>query len=119
MKVGTGTLTLTGANTYSGGTTISGGTLLANNTSGSATGTGVVTVNSGGTLGGSGSVVGTVTVNSGGTVAPGNSAGIITIEGDYQQTVAGALEIEVGGLAAGSLHDQLFLHSAWHQVRGS
>ena len=35
VKVGTGTLALTGANTYTGGTTISGGTLqLGNNTAG-------------------------------------------------------------------------------------
>ena len=39
-KVGTGTLTLSGANTYTGGTTISGGTLQIGNagTSGSLVG---------------------------------------------------------------------------------
>ncbi len=37
-KIGTGTLTLTGANTYTGITTIESGILLANNTKGSATG---------------------------------------------------------------------------------
>ncbi|MSU56718.1 MAG: hypothetical protein EXS35_00800 [Pedosphaera sp.] len=46
-KIGTGTLTLSGANTYSGGTTISAGTLLIGNTS--ALGTGSVTL-TGGTL---------------------------------------------------------------------
>jgi fibronectin-binding autotransporter adhesin len=56
VKSGLGTLTLGGANTYSGGTSISGGTLLANNTSGSATGSGAVTVNSGGALGGNGTI---------------------------------------------------------------
>ena len=44
MKIGPGMLELTGANTYAGGTTIDLGTLLVNNTTGSATGTGRVTV---------------------------------------------------------------------------
>jgi T5SS/PEP-CTERM-associated repeat protein len=57
-KIGTGTLTLTGNNTYSGTTTIGGGTVLVNNTSGSGTGTGPVTVQTGGMLGGGGTTVG-------------------------------------------------------------
>ena len=43
-KTGTGTLDLTGNNTYTGNTAISAGTLLVNNTTGSATGNGTVTV---------------------------------------------------------------------------
>jgi fibronectin-binding autotransporter adhesin len=69
----TGTQILTGANTYSGGTTISGGTLKANNTSGSATGTGAIVINNGGTLAGTGAVSGAVTVNTGGKLSPGAS----------------------------------------------
>jgi autotransporter-associated beta strand protein len=78
-KNGTGSLTLalTGANTYSGGTSVNVGTLLANNATGSATGSGPVTVASTATLGGSGAAGGAVTVNSGGTVAPGAAAGAI------------------------------------------
>jgi len=63
-KIGSGSLTLTGANTYSGGTTIEGGRLLVNNTTGSATGSGPVQVN-GGQLGGRGTIAGAVTVGTG------------------------------------------------------
>ena len=48
-KDGSGTLTLTGTNIYTGGTTVNGGTLLVNNTAGSGTGSGAVTVNNAGT----------------------------------------------------------------------
>ncbi len=49
-----GTLILTNANTYSGGTVITTGTLVAQNTVGSATGTGGLTVNAGRVLAGNG-----------------------------------------------------------------
>ncbi len=61
VKVGNGTLVLSGASAYEGGTTVSAGSLSVTNLSGSATGTGPVTV-SGGTLGGSGIIAGAVTV---------------------------------------------------------
>jgi autotransporter-associated beta strand protein len=71
---GPGTLTLTAANTYTGSTQINSGTLLAANTTGSATGSGDVTVFSTATLqvtgqvGVNGSTPSTTTVNSGGTL---------------------------------------------------
>lgn len=68
-KVGTGSLTVSGANTYTGGTTVNAGSLLVNNTSGSGTGTGSVSVASAvstnAVLGGSGKISGAVTVGSG------------------------------------------------------
>jgi autotransporter-associated beta strand protein len=63
-KIGTGTLTLTGANTYTGGTIVEAGILLANNTVGSGTGANTVQVNAG-TFGGGGKVSGNVIVGTG------------------------------------------------------
>lgn len=47
-----------------------------------------------------------------GTVSPGNSAGIITVDGDYTQEVGGTLEIELGGTTAGTGYDQLVVTGA-------
>lgn len=55
-KAGAGTLLLTASNTYSGGTTVSAGTLEVNNTTGSGTGSGTVTVDTGAKLSGDGSI---------------------------------------------------------------
>ena len=77
-----GSPSLTGGNTYIGGTTVRGGTLFANNTSGSATGSGVLIIQSGAGLGGTGIVSGVVTIQSGGKLSPGNSSlGTLTISG--------------------------------------
>ena len=68
-KVGSGTLTLSGASTYSGATTINGGTLLVN---GSLSSAGAVGFSStGATLAGAGTV-GDVTLSAGNFLAPGN-----------------------------------------------
>src|SRR4029078_1524314 len=77
-KVGTGTLILSGVNTYDGPTTIQGGKLAVN---GSITSN--VTVQSAGALGGTGTIFGNV-LNSG-AIAPGNSIGTLTINGNYTQ----------------------------------
>lgn len=75
VKSGAGIEILAAANTYGGGTTINNGILEVNNLTGSATGSGAVAVNSGGTLSAlplangfanAGSVAGIVTVNAGG-----------------------------------------------------
>jgi autotransporter-associated beta strand protein len=64
LKIGTGTLELSGANTYSDNTVVSAGELVVNNTTGSGTSTGPVQVN-GGTLGGSGIIAGATTIGTG------------------------------------------------------
>jgi uncharacterized repeat protein (TIGR02543 family) len=61
-KRGTAALTLSGSNAYTGGTDVESGTLIVANTDGSATGTGSVTVSSGGKLAGTGSIAGSVTI---------------------------------------------------------
>ncbi len=53
----------------------------------------------GGELHGNGTLNGTL-LNSG-TVSPGNSPGTVTINGDYQQSSNGVLEVEVAGLNPG------------------
>jgi len=64
IKIGAGSLTLTNGNTYTRGTIINGGELGVTNTTGSATGSSRVQVNTG-TLGGSGIIAGAVTVGTG------------------------------------------------------
>jgi autotransporter-associated beta strand protein len=64
LKIGTGTLTISGADTYTGATTVTAGTLMLNNRTGSATGTGPVNV-AAGTLGGKGIIAGAVTIGTG------------------------------------------------------
>jgi autotransporter-associated beta strand protein len=81
-KVGTGTLTLSGANTYTSQTIVNDGTLLVDNTRGTGTGTSTVTVNLG-TIGGTGIVGGALTVGmtsgTGAFLAPGdNGVGRLT-----------------------------------------
>jgi autotransporter-associated beta strand protein len=63
-KIGHGTLTLSSENTYTGGTTIEGGKLVIANQSGSATGSGPVSVTRG-KLGGSGIIAGATTIGTG------------------------------------------------------
>ncbi len=78
---------------------MSAGTLLANNVSGSATGTGAVTVNNSGTLGGTGYInTGTnvLTVNSGGTFRGGDGTVASTLS--ITNTGAGAVTMMTGSI---------------------
>jgi len=58
----------------------------------------------GGTLDGSGTVDALVN-NIAGIVSPGNSPGLLTINGSYTQGGSGGLEIELGGYAVGTQFD--------------
>ncbi|MEX2172272.1 MAG: hypothetical protein WD851_23330 [Pirellulales bacterium] len=66
---------------------------------------GTLHVYTGGSLLGSGSVQGNV-INQG-TVAPGNSPGILTINGNYTQSSGAALVIEIAGTTPGDEFDVL------------
>lgn len=111
VKKGDGILELTAANTYAGGTTLLDGTLLVNNTTGSATGTGTVSVGSGATLGGSGTVSGPILVDAGGHLAPGNSPGILHT-GDVTLEAGAYFDVELNGAVAGAAYDQLEVSGA-------
>ena len=63
--------------------------------------TSALNIDAGGTVGGDGTVWGDV-VNAG-VVGPGGSPGVVSIEGNYTQTAAGELLIEMGGTRAGTV----------------
>jgi autotransporter-associated beta strand protein len=95
--VGLGSLSLLGNNTFSGGVIVNGGALFINNTAGSGTGSGTVTVNSSATLGGTGTIAGITSVGAGGALAPGNgTAGLLTINNDLSLNNGCTLQFQLG-----------------------
>ena len=91
VTVTNGTLTLSAANTWPGGTIVgSGANLIVNNITGSATGSGPVTVQKNATLTGPGSIAGSVSVDRTGSLNPGVNTGVGTL-------TVGALTLGPGG----------------------
>ena len=119
LTVQQGSLTLTGANLYAGRTSIGDGVnagsgkLVVANTSGSATGSGEVLIQRGGTLGGSGFIAGAVTLLDGGTIAPGDPV-TLTLRDSLTWDGGGVIRLVLGANSAGSDH----LHVA-RLIRGS
>lgn len=107
-KTGGGMQQFLEASTYSGGTVVDGGALRVTNSTGSGTGTGAVTANSGGRLEGTGRIGGTVTVNSGGTLEPGSGGpGTLTLLSGVTLASGSTLQVELYGSVAGSGYDRL------------
>lgn len=103
-KTGTGTLVLQGDSGYTGLTNVAAGTLLVSNNpsgTGSATGTNVVSVSSGATLGGNGRIASSVTMAAGTTLAPGGNATTIANNAFGLATDTGTLVI-AGNLSVGA-----------------
>jgi T5SS/PEP-CTERM-associated repeat protein len=68
---------------------------------------GTLRVTSGGMLFGKGRVQGQVVVAAGGVILPGDSPGILTIDGNFQEEAGGEMDIVIGGDTAGSNFSQL------------
>jgi fibronectin-binding autotransporter adhesin len=86
-------LALAAANTYAGGTTISGGGYVsAINTSGSATGSGAVTVQTNSFLGGTGRIAGSVTFEAGSNARLG-TAGVLKL--DSSLVISGSANVHL------------------------
>jgi outer membrane autotransporter protein len=94
-KTGAGNLILTGANTYNGATAVNAGTLSVNGSISNS----AVTVNNGGTLGGSGTL-GTTSILGGGVLAPGNSIGTLTVNGNLSFAAGSIYRVEVDAAGA-------------------
>jgi fibronectin-binding autotransporter adhesin len=121
-KEGAGTLVLSGTNSYTGATTVSTGTMVVNGNISTSTS---LTVESGATLGGDGSV-GSAIIS--GSLAPGNSIGTLTAEGNvtWNSSVDNAWVFELGlaslDLATaglGSDNDLLLIAAGGDFLKGS
>ncbi len=103
VKIGSGTLTLSGDNTFSGGTIVSNGAVMLLGTT-AALGSGSVEVRSGASVGGSGTASGTVTVDSGGMLratggvgAPPLNVGALTLGTGSADSTSSFMDVYAGG----------------------
>jgi autotransporter-associated beta strand protein len=104
-KGGSGTWTVSGNNSYSGGTSVNAGKLLVNNTAGSGTGTGSVTVAASALLGGNGTISGVTTIGAGAFLSPGNSPGVLTFADNLILASTSTTTMEISGTDRGTSYD--------------
>ncbi len=120
VKVGAGTQMLSGSNTQTAGTTVNGGSLLVYNAIGSGTGTNIVFIPSqvgatfgGGTTDGSGGISGALRDNglyngsAPNSIAPSSATGDAGILHVGSLDSGGFLNIDIGGVTAGTSYDRL------------
>ncbi|TBR36276.1 MULTISPECIES: autotransporter outer membrane beta-barrel domain-containing protein [Dyella] len=124
-KSGVGALTLEGnSGVFLGATTVQGGSLIVGGSAGSnAKLGGAVSVDSGATIGGHGTLTGSLNVNAGGHVAPGNSVGTLTVNGNVALQAGSQLDFELGRpgatLATPGTGDQLVVGGALANAGGT
>ncbi|HWW57410.1 MAG TPA: autotransporter domain-containing protein, partial [Sphingopyxis sp.] len=113
-KIGAGTMTLTGVSgagqDFTGNVELEAGALVLNGAFGDATGRiANLRVGNGATLGGNGSFFGNVSVADGGVVGPGNSAGTLTLAGNFALSGGSILNYELAqsGVVGGGINDLL------------
>ena len=90
---GGGTWTLTGAGAFANDATLSSGTMSLG--AGAVLTVPSMTVTGSGLLGGTGTVAGTVNVNNGGVLSPGNSIGVINVNGNLVLGAGAIYRVEV------------------------
>jgi autotransporter-associated beta strand protein len=112
------TLSVTGTNSIvsgatlnvSGNTTVSAGVFSVNGTLG---GSGAKFVTAGATLGGNGTILGVTTIGDSATLAPGNSPGLLTFDGDLTFNHVDAKAVfEINGTGRGSAYDAVNISGA-------
>lgn len=116
---GTVKLTRSAGNDYTGGTTVSAGTLLIANTTGSGTGTGAITVATGGTLAGTARLAPAAgnNISIAGTLSPGDGVGTMTL------ALSGASKLDFAtgsrlALTLGTISDLLAFETSGDWVTG-
>ena len=107
VSAGSTVTVTTGTTVHNGGTleVAAGGTLVCPS--------GNVTAYDNGVVKGSGIITANSLVSdNGGAIAPGASPGTMTVRGNLELLAGSVLEVEIGGTAAGSAHDQLVVQNA-------